>query len=111
MSKYDYITEELKKGFKKAFEPFSIVKDSIEPKTSKHGEIYYDFIVKWKGQEGEGTFQYWPYTKGWKKGYVEIDDHTWWEEWSLDGPILELANGKLTNEMYEYHNNNIFKKL
>ena len=80
---------------------FNIIKESIEPKTSHNGEKYYDFFVEWSEQNTKGKFQYWPYTKGWKKGYVEIYDYSLGLE---DGPMLELANGKLTDEMYEYHN-------
>lgn len=101
MSKYNYINEQLKEGFKDVFSKFYIIKESIQPKTNHDGRKYYEFSVKWsKKPNTVGKFEYWPDTKGWKKGYVEIYN----DNFGIgDGAIIELAEYNLTQAMYNYH--------
>jgi len=96
----DLISQQVQNGLDRIFSQFSIDEKTIKRKVNHDGRIYYDFYVSMKGRENQGKFEYWPDTKGWPKGYVEI----WEDAWYLGDQIMvELADTYLTKWMKEYH--------
>lgn len=94
--KFYLLSQETQNALDRMFSQFSIDENTIERKVNHDGRIYYDFYVSRKDSEIKGKFEYWPDTKGWPKGYVEI----WEDAWYLgDQIMLELADTYLTKWM------------